>query len=236
MSHEVITEHLVLQKHPSQEFRLFDSGVMRMVCREIINGECYQLLPEDVIPAESVKTIFDVGANVGAACIFFLDCYQSAKVYAYEPCLEAYGLLVENTARLQVEPYNVALGAEDGFVRLYHGIEGDVCNNLKNHKCHGHELVVMEQARRHIKEPIDILKLDTEGCELQILSDIEAWLKDIRVIYVEYHSEDARHRIDRVLKATHTLWSSSAVRPHRGQLCYLRTCDIPLSYADWAIE
>ena len=236
MRHDVIKEWVRLLDERAFEFSLFDTGVCRTVCREILNGETYPLLPSEVLNPNEVKTIADVGANIGAASIYLCDVYPNATVTAFEPCADAYALLVQNTQQFPVVAHNVALGATDGFVDLFHNVEDDVCNSIKNHKSYGHEKVVIERARHHLNRQFDLVKLDTEGMEFEILSDIEAWLKDINVLFIEWHSEDHRHRIDRVLKATHTMWSSVSKRPHRGNVCYVRTTMIPEHYANWAIE
>lgn len=235
MRHLIAQYPIQLKSGVSRQVSLFDTGLSRCVAREVLNGIAYPLLPEDVLPAESVKTIYDVGANVGVSCIYWCDSYPNAKVYAYEPCEAAYALLCENTATLQVEPYNVALGAEDGLVDLFYNVEDDVCNSLKNHKSYGHEKVVIERARHHINGPIDVLKIDTEGCESEIIADVCAWMDGVKVLYLEYHSENKRLRIDAEVKHTHTLWSASSTRPHRGELCYLRSDLVPENYSDWAI-
>ena len=207
-----------------------------VVAREILDGDAYPLLPFDVLEPESVQTIFDVGSNVGASCLYWLDNYPHATVYAYEPCRDAYQLLVQNTAGLKVVTHNVALGAEDGLTDLYHNVEDDACNSLVNHKSHGHEKVVVERARHHLYQPCDIVKIDTEGSETEILADIEAWLCDIQVLYLEYHSEDQRLSLDKLLGRTHLLWCSRAERPHRGEQCFVRRDRIPQRFADWEIR
>ena len=52
---------------------------------------------------------------------------------------------------------------------------------------------------------IDILKIDTEGCEINILQSIKAFLKKISVIYLEYHSEQQGIIIKNLLSKTHNI-------------------------------
>ena len=236
MRHNVIQHTLQLQSGPARDFALFDTGLCVTVCREILNGHAYPLLPSEVLDPESVTTIFDIGSNVGASCLYWLDNYPHAKIHAYEPCLDAFTLLKANLAHDNVVCHNVALGAEDGLTDLYHNVEDDCCNSLVNHNSSGHEKVVLESARHHLYQPCDLVKIDTEGSEYEILANIEAWMADIQVLYLEYHSEAQRHRLDKLLSRTHTLWCSQAERPHRGTLCYVRHDRIPARYADWAID
>jgi hypothetical protein len=67
---------------------------------------------------------------------------------------------------------------------------------------------------------ISILKLDTEGCELPILYDLQPRLSSLDFLYVEYHSEDDRRAIDRLTEGHLLLTRSHAVGPHRGLLMY----------------
>jgi hypothetical protein len=68
----------------------------------------------------------------------------------------------------------------------------------------------------------DIFKIDTEGCEVPILNSLKDFLPQIKVIFIEYHSEDDRRWIDSMLAATHYLFSGKALGPHRGEFCFLR--------------
>lgn len=238
MRHNVITENIILKSGEKIPFALFDNGLCRCVCREILNGEAYPLLPEDVLPAASVKTIYDVGANIGASCVYWADSYPNATIVAYEPCQDAFSLLKANTSHFRVCIHNAAIGVSRGYAKLFHSDEGDVCNSMivdDEHSSGSYETVLVLEATQ-VKLPCDILKVDTEGCELQILATISDCLKDIQVIYVEYHSEDDRICIDAILRDTHTLWFSKSTRPHRGELCYVRNTRIPASYDNWAMR
>ena len=68
---------------------------------------------------------------------------------------------------------------------------------------------------------IDVLKVDTEGCELSILLGLGEWLADIPVVYLEYHSESDRRQIDGLLAPSHVLAGGRALRPHLGELAYV---------------
>src|SRR5262249_34513158 len=85
--------------------------------------------------------------------------------------------------------------------------------------------IQLEDAERYLQQigvdRIDILKIDTEGCERSILGSIRSRLTDIRVIYLEYHSDDDRRWIDALLTATHILSRGHVLHEHRGELCYV---------------
>ena len=50
---------------------------------------------------------------------------------------------------------------------------------------------------------VDILKVDTEGCEVPILFSVKEYLKDIKILYIEYHSSIDRDEIRNLLEKTH---------------------------------
>jgi hypothetical protein len=54
-------------------------------------------------------------------------------------------------------------------------------------------------------EAVDVLKIDTEGCEMPILKEMGEVLSSIKIIHLEFHSEDDRREIDRLLGDTHSL-------------------------------
>src|SRR5690606_34270988 len=74
----------------------------------------------------------------------------------------------------------------------------------------------------------DCIKLDTEGSEVPILEALAPLVADTAVVFVEYHSEGDRRRIDLLLGGTHILAGGRITGPHRGELTYARRA----SYSD----
>lgn len=74
---------------------------------------------------------------------------------------------------------------------------------------------------------IDILKIDTEGCEVPILRSALELVRGGRALYLEYHSEGDRRVIDALLADTHILFSGAISGPHRGELCYVARSAFP---------
>jgi len=73
----------------------------------------------------------------------------------------------------------------------------------------------------------DIIKIDTEGCELPILSALSECVRATKVLYLEYHSEEDRIAIDEMLRPTHILYSGNVQFPHRGEFVYVRNDAFP---------
>ena len=68
-------------------------------------------LPESL----KVKTIFDVGANVGQTCLESVTEFPQARIFAFEPIKSTFTRLCSNTQHLhQVKTFNFALGSVKG--------------------------------------------------------------------------------------------------------------------------
>ncbi len=70
-----------------------------------------------------VKTILDIGANVGFFSIAARADYPSAKIHAYEPNRRSFAFLKSNTEQLGIDIYQEAVGADEGRVAI--ADEGD---------------------------------------------------------------------------------------------------------------
>ena len=206
----------------SHLFWLFDTELCKVVCHDVFTGKSYPLMQFD----GEVKTIVDVGANVGAAAVYFTNCYPAARLFAFEPTPSSHALLAMNTAYLpQVKTYAFGLFDCDRQAKLYHGLRDSVQNSI----CRGggqtpeSETVSLRETaavfRELAIETIDILKLDTEGCELPILLSMQPWIPRTGVIYIEFHSEADRLEIDRLLSPTHSLCRGVISQFCRGELC-----------------
>src|SRR5262249_4812674 len=68
---------------------------------------------------------------------------------------------------------------------------------------------------------ISILKLDTEGCEVPILTDFLAVVPEIDIIYCEFHSEEDRRRIEAIVADRFILYWAKVDCPHLGICVYL---------------
>jgi FkbM family methyltransferase len=190
------------------EFECFDSGVSKLTSEEVLKGESYPKVPF----ARDVRVVLDVGANCGAASVYFSRAYPDAQVFAVEPAAAAHALLVANTAGLpNVHPFHVGLHDHDAEVPLYSGAQGPGASSIHPSELTTDEVepVQLRSARAWVAEQgidrIDVLKVDTEGCEVAILEDLVDLLPGIQAIHLEYHSDDDRRALDRILAGTHVL-------------------------------
>lgn len=127
------------------------------------------------------KLVFDIGSNIGVAALVMSNVYPNAVIHCFEPEAENFKLLEMNTAHLKerVVLYNVGLSNCAKKTTLYssndgtnHGgfsVEQDPSRNAMPHS-----EITIHRMRDYIEElgcP-EILKIDCEGAEFDILSDV----------------------------------------------------------------
>jgi FkbM family methyltransferase len=134
--------------------------------------------------------VVDAGANIGVATLAFKRAMPDAHVLAIEPSPAAYELLVRNIEQNRIADVDVrqaALAATDGVVRLR--IDGDPASLQSRVDAGGTVEVRAVRLSQLIEGPIDFLKLDVEGSEEDVLTELAQAdrLRDVREFVVEYH-------------------------------------------------
>lgn len=230
MHAEEVTSQVPLRGHASIALRHFGTGSGLMVARSVLGGRTYPAVPF----VQDVATVLDVGANLGAASIFFSSLYPSAKVFALEPAGAPFELLRENTtAWPNVVTLRHGLSSLRRTAMLHHSahdsVEASVRRSIRSSD--GSEEIelhdVGEFLSRHGIGAVDVLKLDTEGAETEVLGAFGSRVRFVKLLYVEYHSERDRLWIDQRMSETHVLWRARVDLVYRGEFCYLRRDLIP---------
>jgi FkbM family methyltransferase len=170
---------------------------------EIFVKRVYPPLP---LPPGQVRVILDVGANIGCSCVWFRALYPGAAIFALEPDRQAFLYLQANTASLgDVRLFNCGLHDRDGAAKLYQGKGTSTTNSLSPnvHNTSAYAEVALRRASSFVAEQglerISLLKVDTEGAEVPILRDLEAFLERVDAVMLEYHSERDRLEVDHLL-------------------------------------
>lgn len=194
------------------------------VCRNILEGLTYPLLPF----AGDVRTIWDAGANIGATSAFFAHAYPGATVHAFEPASRTRALLTANVAgypNVEVHPYG--LYDVDTELELYEGDESILASvHRRSVNADASERVPLRAAggvAAALDVPIDLLKVDVEGCEVHVLESLgPERLGQVQVLYVEYDDRAARRRIEDLVRETHELYFGSLLALDQGEVIYVR--------------
>lgn len=200
---------------------------MGEVARVGIEGGDY---PPLRIPDFAPRVVVDVGANIGATALYFLKQYPGVEVHCFEPSAENFAFLAANTEGLApVRRYPYGLADHAGEVCLYPGAEQ--CAQTSQFRTaytrSDAQRAQVRPAAETLRElglrQVDILKVDTEGAEVPIVRDLLAAGSGVSfdVLYLEYHSEEDRVRLDRLLTPDYWLAHARATKVHRGTLGYV---------------
>ncbi len=200
-----------------------DPGIA-YVAHEVLGEDCYPTIPG----IGGISTIVDIGANVGIAAARLRLAYPSARILCFEPNPAALSFLSRNAAVAGAELFAFGLGAGDARLPLYMGRDSSVTASLYRH--HMTDAVASEVVIRAAGPAlaaagvasIDLLKIDTEGAELPILSSLAPFLPAIRIVHLEFHSEPDRRAIQAMFEPTHALWAGRIAARHAGQLTFVR--------------
>jgi FkbM family methyltransferase len=134
---------------------------------------------EMALRPEEVRTVLDIGANVGATALYFARQFPNAEVYAFEPAPDNFAVLERNIANSKrIRGFNFGLGAADATLELYHS---DNPINFGGYSLHPAGSDTSKKVRIQVRgvasvlgelslAKVDMIKVDTEGAEWDILT------------------------------------------------------------------
>lgn len=180
----------------------FDYRTMHLLFRVILlRNEYYFETTKDH------PVIFDCGANIGLATLFFKWLYPGSEIYAFEPDRETFALLkrnVEANHLTGVHLYNAALSDASGTASFYvdHSKPGSPRMSLNYQRMPKdtilvETLTVSEIIRGQLAgRDLDFLKIDVEGAEDAVLRDlvVTGQLRPVREMLIEFHHKIAGER------------------------------------------
>ena len=139
----------------------------------------FPLRPEDV------KTVLDIGANVGVTALYFSRIFPRADIYAFEPAPDNFAVLRKNVANCKrIRAFNFALGSRDAALELF---ASDNPVNFGGYSLHAAGSDTSKKISIPVRnvaavlaeisvQAVDVIKVDTEGAEWDILT---AFLEDV---------------------------------------------------------
>lgn len=195
-------------------FRLRRGTTDAQFLRDLASGDYpkeYEL-PQGLNPA----VIFDIGANIGAVSAALLRRYPRASLFAFEPLPENARILQHNLAAFPnatVLPYGLGnRTAELTFERSddprnfggggFNGAQQDAARCVERIPV----LAVAEALERLKITQIDLIKIDAEGAEYDILTNIPPeTLRTVQAIVGELHDKPNDPELLKILSSDFTL-------------------------------
>lgn len=162
---------------------------------------------EFIIPGPRV---IDLGANCGSFSLWAIHKWPGAKVSAYEPHPKTFEYLTQNA-----KPYGEMITCHNyGIGTPGMRVLGEGKNNCGESSFHRiqdnpHPNGVHCEVRSPLDLPeADIIKLDIEGCELEVLEPLINGGRKFLLIMLEYHNNYLRREIDKLLEKDYELIGS----------------------------
>jgi FkbM family methyltransferase len=147
--------------------------------------------------------IIDGGANIGLATLFFKRIYPQSRIIAFEADPGIFALLERNMASFRladVQLVNAALW--DSETLLPFASEGGASGHIASSgEAAQSTRVQAVRLKPWLQENVDFLKLDIEGAEYEVLEDCREELRNVRNLFVEYHSPaGSEQKLSRILE------------------------------------
>ena len=163
-----------------------------------------------------LKVILDVGAHEGESIELFLKNFRVDTIYSFEPSEQTFKKLLKNSEKLKkkflntkIYLKNYAVGDIEKNVELnyLHETSSSTLKNLdtKSHyfrkkerffgKLINKKIIVKQINFRDYLEKkklkkIDLLKIDTEGYELEVLRGLKDLISEVSIILFEHHYDN----------------------------------------------
>lgn len=140
---------------------------------------------------KDIKTILDIGANIGNFSILSSLLYPKAKIYSFEPIGKTFSILKKNLlGKKNIKLFNSAVGEATGVQKMSFD---ESSSGLSRFSKKGQEVQVTsldDFVSLNKISDIDILKIDTETFENVVLKGAKKSLSKTKYICIEITLEN----------------------------------------------
>jgi FkbM family methyltransferase len=145
---------------------------------------CYDLARRGI----DLRTILDVGANVGQSALTMLETFPKAEIHCFEPVSSTFATMQRNLSGTRCRCIHSAVGNEVGEARISVG-GTSLTNSLVNSRDGDtFETVRVTTVDAYTEErslpTVDLLKIDAEGYDLHVLEGASRSFAGGRVKFV----------------------------------------------------
>jgi FkbM family methyltransferase len=135
------------------------------------------------------NVIFDVGAHIGSTAGAFCDFFPSATIFAFEPSSKNFLDMTRNlVGHPDIRRYQIGFGASDGTEVLIFDPDHPSMARIGASTGEPENITIRTIdgfCAAHGVDMVDILKLDTEGYELQVLRGANSMLLENRITIIK---------------------------------------------------
>jgi len=172
----------------------FDYGTIIFLFGEIFYRNEYLFKSKNKNPI-----IFDCGANIGFATIFFKWLYPESQIYAFEPDKKTFEILKKNVSQNRLKNvylFNSAISDKNGKIDFFIDSKspGSLVMSTKQERMPKDKITVdclslSSLIKNKVLSKIDYIKMDIEGSEDEVIQDLNKnnQLKKVAKLSIEYH-------------------------------------------------
>jgi len=154
---------------------------VRVAFSELFFGDCYGL-ERATTP---IKTVLDIGANVGIFALAARQAFPDAVIHSYEPNPHLERYLKTQAEAVNSRYFMEAIELEDCHVTLdFH--QDSVQTTSKVDESSTIPAVAFRKAIDRLGGSVDFAKVDCEGAEWNLWQDKVAW-QNVKYLSAEYH-------------------------------------------------
>jgi FkbM family methyltransferase len=177
-----------------------DSASLLSAYREIFKKEIYDF------KCDGNPRIIDCGANIGLAIIYWKRKFPDAEIIGFEPDPEIFRVLKKNIRKQDysdVSLYKKGVYIRDDTLKFYQeGADGGHLVNNDESDGNNFIAVPVTDLKKYLNKPVDMLKIDIEGSEVDVIPDCEENLRNVKNLFVEFHSfVDQEQRLSEILRS-----------------------------------
>ena len=171
--------------------------------QNVLPEKLYQYVPQGLdmcldlrkLPTElQPKVIFDVGANTGQTAVKLRNWFPNSVIHSFEPVEDSYKTLSKNIAQFEnIQAHNKALGSSIGQAEIniladstmssLDMIKSDKDLFLRKEMI---SISTVDQMMQDLNiDHLDLLKIDTEGYDLEVLKGAKSSLENGKISFLQ---------------------------------------------------
>jgi FkbM family methyltransferase len=163
------------------------------IFHEIFTFKAYEL-PRAMLVERRIRTVVDLGANIGLASLYFHDALAPEVLVAVEPVASNFSMLKGTLSPLPgaIACEQAAVGRTAGVATIVDAAAPTWGAQFSAGGSGGNavrQTTVPEIMRAHGLDRIGLLKMDIEGAEEDVFAGDFAWLDKVDVLLVELHTD-----------------------------------------------